>query len=97
DIRARYGRLLSEETALDGAVHKLGSVDEALCRAEATGGILGLATGNWQEGARIKLQRVGLWSRFVLGGFGCDALDRADLVRAAIRRGESRLGRTLLR
>jgi phosphoglycolate phosphatase len=48
--------------------------------------ILGLATGNVREAARIKLERAGLWPRFALGGFGCDHRERPRLVARAIER-----------
>src|SRR5262249_8185346 len=64
---------------------------------EGRGRCIGLATGNLEAGARIKLTRGDLWHRFPFGGFGSDASERAELVRVAIRRGQSRLGRTLSR
>lgn len=47
----------------------------------------GLATGNLEAGARIKLDHYGLWESFRFGGFGSDASDRGEVVRSAIRRG----------
>ncbi len=47
---------------------------------------LGLATGNLEQGAYIKLRRAGLGSYFSFGGFGSDSENRTELVRAAIRR-----------
>lgn len=47
---------------------------------------LGLATGNFEEGARIKLRRGGLDGFFATGGFGSDTGDRAELTRLAIAR-----------
>jgi phosphoglycolate phosphatase-like HAD superfamily hydrolase len=44
---------------------------------------LGLATGNVEKGARIKLERGNLNSYFRFGGFGSDAEKRAHLVRCA--------------
>jgi phosphoglycolate phosphatase len=48
--------------------------------------ILGLATGNVREAARLKLERAGLWPRFAVGGFGCDHRERGRLVARAIER-----------
>ena len=56
--------------------------------------LLGLATGNIEEGARLKLERGGLESFFSFGGFGSDAEDRTDLIRIAIERGRQKNGRT---
>jgi len=43
--------------------------------------LLGLATGNVEEGARIKLERGNLNQYFSFGGFGSDSENRAELVR----------------
>lgn len=64
---------------------------EALSRQE--GFLLGLATGNLEEGAWIKLKRAGLDRYFDFGGFGSDAEDRTEVIRAALRRAEHKLGR----
>ena len=48
---------------------------------------LGLATGNLERGARIKLERGGLNPYFEFGGFGSDAEDRTEVVLTAARRG----------
>lgn len=45
--------------------------------------MLGLATGNIETGARIKLDRGGLNPFFRFGGFGSDSESRAELVRKA--------------
>ena len=47
----------------------------------------GLATGNVERGARIKLERGALNSYFRFGGFGSDAENRSDLVRRAAENG----------
>ncbi|MCC7381633.1 MAG: haloacid dehalogenase-like hydrolase [Deltaproteobacteria bacterium] len=52
--------------------------------------VVGLATGNVERGARLKLARGGLNAFFELGGFGSDAADRAELVRHGIERGQRR-------
>ncbi len=49
--------------------------------------LLGLATGNIEEGARLKLERAGLESFFAFGGFGSDAENRTDVIRIAMERG----------
>ncbi|MBI2485668.1 MAG: HAD hydrolase-like protein [Deltaproteobacteria bacterium] len=50
---------------------------------------LGIATGNIQEGAWIKLERAGLNFYFKFGGFGSDSENREQLIRIAIERGKS--------
>jgi len=52
---------------------------------------LGLATGNLEEGAYIKLRRAGLASYFSFGGFGSDSENRTEVVLAAIRRAEDHM------
>lgn len=56
------------------------------CRREL-GLAVGLGTGNVRQGARLKLERCGLWSLFGFGGFGCDAEDRAELLAKGRERG----------
>lgn len=45
---------------------------------------LSLATGNFAEAARIKLEFYGIAQYFRGGGFGEESVDRAEVVRAAI-------------
>lgn len=54
--------------------------------AEEPGVRLGLATGNFSQSARIKLQYYGIDRYFGGGGFGEDSVDRAQVVGAAIAR-----------
>lgn len=53
---------------------------------------LGLATGNFKDAAYLKLKLAGLDSHFAYGGFGCDAMERVELTRAAYRRAVERIG-----
>jgi phosphoglycolate phosphatase-like HAD superfamily hydrolase len=57
--------------------------------------LLGLGTGNWERGARLKLERAGLNGYFSFGGFGSDAEDRPSVLRAGVRRAEAKLGRAV--
>lgn len=52
--------------------------------------LVGLATGNIQEGAQLKLDRAGLGSFFPFGGFGSDSEDRTELTRTAVARAHER-------
>lgn len=52
---------------------------------------VGLGTGNVKEGAHIKLQCVGLQDHFPFGGFGCDHVERARLLRIGAERGAAHL------
>ncbi|NIT14217.1 MAG: HAD hydrolase-like protein [Candidatus Dadabacteria bacterium] len=49
--------------------------------------VLGLATGNIEQGAWIKLKHSELDRYFAFGGFGSDSENRVQLVRAGIERG----------
>lgn len=55
--------------------------------------LVGLCTGNLEEGARLKLQSTGLWGPYRFGGFGSDREDRPDIVRLAWERARA-LGAT---
>lgn len=56
--------------------------------------MLGLLTGNLVEGARVKLEAVGIdFDRFAVGAFGSDHEQRAELPAIAQRRASERLGR----
>jgi len=52
------------------------------------GVLMGLGTGNLEEGARIKLARADLMKYFHFGGFGSDSEDRPTVLRTAVKRGE---------
>jgi phosphoglycolate phosphatase-like HAD superfamily hydrolase len=58
----------------------LSILDEMVGRKDV---VLGLATGNIELGARVKLERGGLNRYFTFGGFGSDSEDRTELVRKA--------------
>ncbi|MBP7866582.1 MAG: haloacid dehalogenase-like hydrolase [Acidobacteria bacterium] len=45
--------------------------------------LVGLLTGNWREGARLKLEHYGIWRFFAFGAFGDDADERPRLPAVA--------------
>ena len=47
---------------------------------------MGLGTGNFRRAAEAKLAPLGIWDRFVDGGFGDDAADRTDLLAIGLER-----------
>lgn len=57
--------------------------------------LLGLGTGNLEEGARIKLARADLMRYFRFGGYGSDSEDRPTVLRQAVRRGEALAGNSV--
>jgi phosphoglycolate phosphatase len=52
----------------------------------------GLLTGNIREGARLKLEHVGIWQYFEFGAFADDSADRNKLGPFALRRAKEKLG-----
>jgi phosphoglycolate phosphatase-like HAD superfamily hydrolase len=84
ELTSRYYKLLPETLReregylMPGFPQLLESLRDARVR-------LGLATGNFSEGARIKLEYYGIADYFQGGGFGEVSLDRSDVIAAAIR------------
>ena len=90
-----YIPLLEEEVLRieDGRYRLHRGMREMLDAAAAVPHVaIGLGTGNIREGARVKLERVGIYERFSFGGFGSDHEDRTELIRIGARRGAERLG-----
>ena len=86
----RLGRLLDpSEMRVLPAVTSL--LDDLAARDDVC---LGLLTGNWRDGARIKLSRVGLDGYFRCGAFGDDQPDRLGLPPVALERAAAVTGRT---
>ena len=52
--------------------------------------ILGLGTGNLEEGAKIKLEPSKLGSYFSVGGYGEDGHTREEMLQAAVKRAEKK-------
>lgn len=52
--------------------------------------ILGLGTGNLEEGAKIKLEPSKLGSYFTVGGYGEDGHTREEMLQAAVKRAEKK-------
>ncbi len=72
------GRVDPRECILPGVVDVL---SELSGRKDC---ILGLVTGNVREIARMKLEALGIWRYFRIGGFGDASLVRAELIDAAL-------------
>ena len=60
-------------------------LDELAARDDV---FVGLLTGNFEEGAKIKLGHFDLWRYFTCGAFGGDAADRNALVPFAVERAQ---------
>src|SRR5215510_11500723 len=89
ELRRRYVTHLAEEIRFPGRGVKdvmpgiRGLLDALGARADAH---VGLLTGNFVEGARIKLEYFDLWKYFPWGAFGGDSASRNDLVPVALAR-----------
>lgn len=89
NLQDRYITNLSEEIRHSGTGRKAVMpgireiLDEIDRRADVRSGLL---TGNFEEGARIKLGYFDLWRYFRFGAFGGDAADRNALVPFAVER-----------
>ncbi len=92
-LRDEYIAGLRDEIALPGEGVKgvMPGVRELLPRLQSRGDVvLGLLTGNFEQGARLKLEHFDLWRYFQCGAFGDDAADRNALVPFAVERARGR-------
>ncbi len=91
---AEYLLALEDEVArADPARFRLlPGMQRAIDAAHGAQMAVGLGTGNVREGARIKLERVGVHHHFRFGGFGSDAEARPDVIRIGAERGAEDLG-----
>ena len=67
---------------------QMGDPFAAVEALRSLGAVIGIGTGNLQQGARIKLQNAGLLDLFdlQLGGFADDGEDRKQIIAAAAKR-----------
>ena len=94
ELRDRYLHHLREEIEQPGRGVKavMPGVRELLDALSTRDDVfVGLLTGNFEEGARIKLGHFDLWRYFRCGAYGDDAADRNALVPFALERAR-RLG-----
>lgn len=56
---------------------------------------LGIATGNFEKAAWLKLRKGNIHNHFHFGGFGSDSAHRAELTQKAAERGFEKIGRRL--
>jgi phosphoglycolate phosphatase-like HAD superfamily hydrolase len=86
ELRTRYVTHLAEEIQHQGTGVKdvMPGIRELLDALKDRDDVrLALLTGNFVEGARIKLEYFDLWKYFACGAFGDDAHSRNDLVPIA--------------
>jgi len=89
DLRRLYIAHLAGEILLpgDGVKAVMPGIRPLLDRLQRHSDVrLGLLTGNFRDGARIKLEHFDLWKYFPVGAFGDDSADRNELVPIALRR-----------
>src|SRR5262245_14186272 len=96
DILETYLMYLIDEVETSSTYRVLPGITRLLRRLEGRADVLlGLATGNIERGARIKLERGDLNRYFKFGGFGSDSEDRTLLVRRAAELAQSQCGRCI--
>jgi phosphoglycolate phosphatase len=90
-----YLRELAGELALPGqrTVVYPGVVELLGALERTNAALVGLLTGNLQEGAALKLESAGLADRFRMGAYGSDAERRDALPAIAVRRAEELAGK----
>ena len=89
ELRRRYVTHLAEEIQHPGRGIKdvMPGIRDLLQALAARADVrVGLLTGNFIEGARIKLEYFDLWKYFPWGAFGGDSANRNDLVPIAVAR-----------
>lgn len=92
-FRARYLDLLDAAIGDAGSGRRglMPGVTEVLAALRARDDMhLALLTGNYADGARIKLEHFGLWQHFAWGAFGDDYAEREALARAAVAEAAAR-------
>ncbi len=95
-IELYLGFLAEELRTVDAGTARLPGAAALPAAAAASGRFaVGLATGNVERGARLKLEAGDLASHFSFGGYGSDAAARALLVARGIERGQRYAERTL--
>ena len=83
---------LPEAVAASEGYKVLPGVPEQLRALSREGHLLGLITGNGDGAAWVKLSRGDLMRWFTFGAYASAGIDRPEIVRQAIRRGEAMLG-----
>jgi phosphoglycolate phosphatase len=90
-LMSSYQAVLPDFVASSSSYRVLEGVEELLERLTGAGILLGLTTGGLEAAAHAKLGRGQLNHFFLVGGYGSDSEDRAQLTRAAVTRGERML------
>lgn len=98
EIESKIGQCMDEmiaaftEFIADEELIVLRGVKELLESLEGKNVLMGLVTGNLEPIARGKINKVGLNNFFKVGGFGSEHIDRAELVKIAIKKAQTNYG-----
>jgi phosphoglycolate phosphatase-like HAD superfamily hydrolase len=96
EILDTYVKFLPEEVCQSSNYRIMPGIVQFLADFRSRADLLfGLATGNVERGARIKLERGDLNQYFLFGGFGSDAENRAEIVRFAAEKGARHAGQSV--
>jgi phosphoglycolate phosphatase len=95
-LRRLYTQFFHEEIIVSERFRVMPGIHELLERLSKEGFLLGLATGNFEATSRLKLKHAKIDEYFGFGGFGCDSSRRAELVRAAMARGQAKCADPIL-
>jgi phosphoglycolate phosphatase-like HAD superfamily hydrolase len=92
EIFREYIDFLKEEIIISPNYRLMRGVTEMLEDLHAREDILlGIASGNIQQGAEIKLKRGKIHKYFLFGAYGSDAENRGEVISIAIKRGKNLL------
>jgi len=93
EVRAEYLHRLERDLTVDRMrlLPGVGELLESLALRDDVA--LGLLTGNWEPGGRIKIGRYDLNRYFPFGSFGDDGMDRNELPPIALARATQQHGR----
>ncbi|MBF0409777.1 MAG: HAD hydrolase-like protein [Candidatus Riflebacteria bacterium] len=86
-FKSHYSEILLRELSGKGDL-KPGVVellDELIVQPDT---VIALVTGNFREGAEIKLARFNIQHYFKFGAFGCEHHERSELIKLAVQRAE---------
>lgn len=95
NIRKVYEEMINymrERIKKDNSFSIIPGVKKLLENIEKRGHFMGLVTGNIEEIAILKLQKTGISSFFLFGGFGDISEDKGDLIEIAIKNAENKIG-----
>jgi len=96
ELKNRYIELLRCEVPKSENAYLMPGVRGLILEIKKRSNImLGLLTGNYEQGAKIKLSKFNLADCFEFGAFGSDSETRPELVKIAIERAEKAYGKKI--